>query len=123
MIMGDCPYCDAPTCTPIAEQLPAFERLTCSTCKQEYWLAHSRLNPMAYTLIGFEESFIVDHEAKTITPRLSKLEEKELERLQEKLAPGTPGRCPCGGIVLADTEEWPIPVCDECYSAGGKSLR
>ncbi len=23
--------------------------------------------------------------------------------------------CPCGDIILADTEEWPIPLCYECY--------
>jgi hypothetical protein len=23
----------------------------------------------------------------------------------EKMPPGTPGRCPCGGVILADTEE------------------
>ena len=24
--------------------------------------------------------------------------------------------CPCGGFILADTEDWPIPMCDECYA-------
>lgn len=24
------------------------------------------------------------------------------------------GRCPCGGIILADTEDWKIPMCHEC---------
>lgn len=23
--------------------------------------------------------------------------------------------CPCGGIILADTEDWDIPLCYECY--------
>jgi hypothetical protein len=23
--------------------------------------------------------------------------------------------CPCGGIILADTEDWEIPLCYECY--------
>ena len=22
--------------------------------------------------------------------------------------------CPCGGVILADTEDWPIPMCDSC---------
>lgn len=24
--------------------------------------------------------------------------------------------CPCGGIILADTENWDVPLCDNCYS-------
>ena len=24
-------------------------------------------------------------------------------------------RCPCGGIILADTEDWNVPVCYDCY--------
>lgn len=29
-------------------------------------------------------------------------------------------RCPCGGIILADTDEWTTPLCDECYCAIGR---
>lgn len=25
-------------------------------------------------------------------------------------------RCPCGGIILADTEEWPVMLCHEHYT-------
>lgn len=28
-------------------------------------------------------------------------------------------RCPCGGIILADTEEWNVPLCNECYERMG----
>jgi hypothetical protein len=28
--------------------------------------------------------------------------------------------CPCGGIILADTEDWNIPRCYECYLAMGE---
>lgn len=28
-----------------------------------------------------------------------------------------PDRCPCGAIILADTEDWDIPLCYECYMA------
>jgi hypothetical protein len=24
-------------------------------------------------------------------------------------------RCPCGGIILADTERWRTPLCHECW--------
>ena len=27
----------------------------------------------------------------------------------------TEQRCPCGGIILADTEDWPTPLCYNCY--------
>ena len=37
--------------------------------------------------------------------------------------PGTPGYCPCGGIILADTEGWDVPVCDDCYVAMGEPVR
>ena len=26
-----------------------------------------------------------------------------------------PDRCPCGGIILADTEDWKIPLCHSCW--------
>ena len=26
-----------------------------------------------------------------------------------------PDRCPCGGIMLADTEDWKIPLCHSCW--------
>lgn len=32
-------------------------------------------------------------------------------------------RCPCGGIILADTEDWPIPTCHECYPKELDELR
>jgi hypothetical protein len=25
--------------------------------------------------------------------------------------------CPCGGIVLADTDEWSVPRCFDCWYA------
>jgi len=25
-------------------------------------------------------------------------------------------RCPCGGVILADTEDWNIPLCADCYT-------
>lgn len=28
-------------------------------------------------------------------------------------------RCPCGGIILADTEEWKTPLCNGCFEAIG----
>lgn len=24
-------------------------------------------------------------------------------------------KCPCGGIILADTEDWDTPLCHECW--------
>ena len=30
---------------------------------------------------------------------------------------GQPGSCPCGDpIILADTEDWPVPLCFDCWS-------
>lgn len=31
--------------------------------------------------------------------------------------------CPCGGIILADTETWATPLCYECYRFGGLEKR
>lgn len=25
--------------------------------------------------------------------------------------------CPCGGVILADTEDWKVPVCYECFES------
>lgn len=30
-------------------------------------------------------------------------------------------RCPCGGIILADTENWHVPLCYECYCSLSKA--
>jgi len=30
-------------------------------------------------------------------------------------------RCPCGGIILADTEDWIIPLCHDCYVEYGET--
>jgi len=27
--------------------------------------------------------------------------------------------CPCGGIILADTEDWDTPLCHECWEKMG----
>lgn len=27
--------------------------------------------------------------------------------------------CPCGGIILADTEDWKTPLCPNCYEEIG----
>lgn len=31
-----------------------------------------------------------------------------------------PDRCPCGGIILADTEDWKIPLCHSCWNDIGE---
>jgi len=30
--------------------------------------------------------------------------------------------CPCGGVILADTEDWPVPMCNGCYEFVKKEL-
>lgn len=51
MIMGQCPYCDSSIMTPLApDPLPRFSKEICDTCKKEYWLKHSRYDPIAYPL-------------------------------------------------------------------------
>ncbi len=29
--------------------------------------------------------------------------------------PGMPGFCACGGVILADTEDWEHPRCFDCW--------
>jgi len=29
-------------------------------------------------------------------------------------------RCPCGGVILADTEDWKIPLCYSCWHELGE---
>ena len=31
-----------------------------------------------------------------------------------------PDRCPCGGIMLADTEDWQVPLCHSCWNDIGE---
>lgn len=37
-----------------------------------------------------------------------------------QMPPGTPGFCPCGGIILADTEHLTPPLCAECWHEIGE---
>lgn len=30
--------------------------------------------------------------------------------------------CPCGGVILADTEDWPVPICNSCYEFNRKQF-
>jgi hypothetical protein len=80
MIEGGCPVCDAKISVPLSNELPAFERMICSSCKQPYWLAHSVIDPMAYTEAGFLEVYNIDEVTKSISPRPTKLDEKAAER-------------------------------------------
>ena len=68
MIIGGCPYCDAPLMISIADNCPCFEKHDCEECKQTIWTYHSRLNPESYTEDGFKEEWSVDEETKVITP-------------------------------------------------------
>lgn len=49
MIIGDCPYCEHTNMTPIGP-IGAWSKEICGDCKKEYWLQHSRFDPMAYSL-------------------------------------------------------------------------
>jgi len=59
MIMGGCPYCDTHVSTPMGPA-PCFSKEKCESCGNEYWLQHSRFNPVAYTIEGFKEEFEVN---------------------------------------------------------------
>ena len=37
------------------------------------------------------------------------------QKMSDKKYTFTEQRCPCGGVILADTEDWPTPLCYECY--------
>lgn len=54
MIVGECPYCDGTNMTPIADRCPAFSKEKCQHCHKEYWLKHSRIDPIAYPLEDVE---------------------------------------------------------------------
>lgn len=69
MIIGSCPYCDAPTMTACAPETPAVSKEECSGCKSKYWLYHSRLEPKAYTEVEFFKTYHVDEAMKVIKPR------------------------------------------------------
>lgn len=50
MIFGSCPHCDAATINYLAPDhlLPCFSKEKCEGCEKEYWLKHSRIDPVAY---------------------------------------------------------------------------
>lgn len=31
-------------------------------------------------------------------------------------------KCVCGGTILADTEDWKVPLCNECYENLGEPI-
>jgi len=48
MIIGECPYCDELIINACAEKTPCFSKEICRSCRKEYWLRHSRVDPEAY---------------------------------------------------------------------------
>jgi hypothetical protein len=48
--------------------------------------------------------------------------EREIAALQKKLA-DLKKWCPCGGVILADTEDWPVPLCNACYEFVCKEVK
>jgi len=68
MIIGDCPYegCNGRHMIPCAEDCPSFSIEICESCGKEFWLLHSRINPVAYTYEGFMEEYEVNEETKQI---------------------------------------------------------
>jgi hypothetical protein len=71
MIIGECPYddCDGSHMIAIAPQCPALSKHECETCGKEFWMYHSRIDPAAYTLKGFEETFWINEETKEFGKR------------------------------------------------------
>lgn len=66
MIIGECPYCAEIETTAIAPQCPVFSKETCESCGKRYWLYHSRLDPMRYSIEDFEKKFELDESTKEI---------------------------------------------------------
>ena len=66
MIIGECPYCDHSNMTECAPVCPAFSKETCAGCDKSYWLLHSRIDPMAYSVEDFEKEYRVNDETKTL---------------------------------------------------------
>jgi len=79
MIFGDCPYddCNAPVSTACADKCPAFSKETCETCGREYWLKHSRIDPVAYTLKDFAEEYEIDEENRKITKKSENISKED----------------------------------------------
>lgn len=71
MNIGECPYtgCDGLLTFEVPERTPAYVEAECETCKRPIWYRLSRIDPMAWTRADFEAAFVIDIEARTITPR------------------------------------------------------
>jgi hypothetical protein len=74
LITGDCPYCDAPIINEMPAKTPAYSRQTCESCKNVYWLCHSRIDSWAMKEEDFLEKYEVDTAAGTIKERAPKPE-------------------------------------------------
>jgi hypothetical protein len=59
---------------------------------------------------------ISGYEAEVRVIEISAVEalKAENEELKSKLA-DLKKWCPCGGVILADTEDWAVPLCNACY--------
>lgn len=74
MLVGECPYCNAPI--EIAELGPgealAFERVACVTppCEKIYWVRHSPFVPSVYTNDAFAREYVIEEDTKTIELRM-----------------------------------------------------
>lgn len=58
MLIGECPYCDKPTMTPVADSTPCYSYEACDSCGKEYVLRHSRIDSWSTR----KEDFFKEHE-------------------------------------------------------------
>ena len=69
MITGGCPYCSEIVFNTMPDKTPAYSIQFCNSCNKDYWMLHSRLESIAYTIEAFNKEYIVDYKNKTIIKR------------------------------------------------------
>lgn len=70
MIIGECPYCNVTMHNFLFDgPLPKFQKLTAECCGNVVWLRHSRVNPQAYSEVGFAKEHEVNEETKEVVAK------------------------------------------------------
>jgi len=72
MNIGDCPYddCTAILMVEVPERTPAYAIVQCDECHRDVWYRLSRIDPQAWTPEDFLAQHDIDHETKTIKPKV-----------------------------------------------------
>ena len=83
--------------------------------------AYKAMDDIGFWVIYFDPFLRLDgfyHYSQLTGP----IDEGEAQMVVDALLAKAQKQCQCGGIIFADTEDWPVPVCYDCHDKIAKDF-